>query len=145
MDRSDVTQIILEAYDSRWRGDLEAALACFHPEVRISSLGDPEVVPFAGRYNGLDGLKVYLDRLGAWAQPVGPTLQDLIVDGTRAVVRWTMPVRSGRATEPAKLQFIDVVSLDHDLIVAVDQFLDTAAAARLFQDGGEGGGTRAVA
>jgi ketosteroid isomerase-like protein len=134
MDRSDVTQIVLEAYDNRWRGDLAGTLACFHPDVRITILGDPAVVPFAGRYQGLDGLKTYLDRLDAQARPVAPTLEDLIVDGDRAVVSWTMPIRTASATDDAKLRFIDVVCLDSDLIVAVDQFHDTAAAAALFGD-----------
>ena len=98
MDRSDVTQIVLEAYDSRWRGDLDGTLACFHPDVKITSLGDPGMVPFAGRYQGLDGLKTYLDRLDAGTRPVVPTLEDLIVDGARAVVRWIMPVENGQAS-----------------------------------------------
>jgi ketosteroid isomerase-like protein len=130
MDRSDVTQIVLEAYDSRWRGDLDGTLACFHPDVEITSLGDPGMVPFAGRYQGLDGLRTYLDRLDARSLPEVPTLEDLIVDGARAVVRWAMPVESGRAA--ATLRFIDVLSLDRHLIVAVEQFHDTAATAALF-------------
>jgi ketosteroid isomerase-like protein len=135
MDRSDVTQIVLEAYDSRWRGDLDGMLACFHPEVRITSLGDPGTVPFAGRYQGLDGLRTYLDRLDARSQSVIPTLEDLIVDGTRAVVRWVLPVQTAQSKDAAALRFIDVVSLDRDLIVALDQFHDTAAAAVLFGEG----------
>jgi ketosteroid isomerase-like protein len=134
MDRAAVTQIILESYDCRWRNDRDGALACFHPNAKVASFGDTRLVPFAGLYRGLNEVQAYFDRLDTRARSA-PILQDLIVDGRRAVVRWMMPMQSGRAKTAARLQFVDIINVDQDLIVSVDQFHDTGVAAILFGDG----------
>lgn len=128
--RADVTQAILEAYDSWWRGDVASALQCFHPEALVTVAGDPAQVPFAGEYRGLDGVAAFLARFAGTAAALIPTLSDLIVDGERAVVRWTMPV--GATPVPAELQIVDVLRLQQGRILALEEVFDTSAAARLF-------------
>jgi ketosteroid isomerase-like protein len=133
MDRTATTQTILESYDCRWRNDRDGALACFHSNAKVASFGDTRVVPFAGLYRGLNEVRTYLDRLDTRAQSV-PILQDLIVDGSRGVVRWMMPMQSERAKTAALLQLVDIVTVDQGLIVSVDQFHDTGVAAILFSE-----------
>lgn len=128
--RTDVTQTILEAYDSWWHGDVASALQCFHPEALVMVAGDPAQVPFAGEYRGLDGVAAFLSRFADTAAALIPTLGDLIVDGERAVVRWTMPV--GATPVPAELQIVDVLRLQQGRILALDEVFDTSTAARLF-------------
>jgi ketosteroid isomerase-like protein len=86
-------------------------------------------VPFAGEYHGEHGTAAFLARLDGISPPLTPTLGDLMVDGNSAMVRWTMPIRSG--STQAELQFIDLIRLRQGRIVALDQVFDTGAAARL--------------
>lgn len=128
--RADVTQTILEAYDSWWHGDTVGALECFHPEALVTVAGNPATVPFAGEYRGRDGVAAFLGQLAESAPPLTPTLDDLMVDGDRAVVRWTLPVVAN--STPAELRVIDVIRLRQGRIVALDEVFDTYAAAQLF-------------
>jgi ketosteroid isomerase-like protein len=128
--RSDVTQTILEAYDSWWRGDLAGALLCFHPEAQVTVAGNPASVPFAGEYRGRDEVAVFFTRFPRIAPALMPTLNDLMVDGDRAVVRWTLPVVAG--STKAQLQILDVLRFRQGRIVALEQVFDTWAAAQVF-------------
>ncbi|BAS00384.1 hypothetical protein BV133_2790 [Blastochloris viridis] len=92
--------------------------------------GDPETVPLAGDYRGAAGVMAFLARLDATARVLMPTLQDLLIDGDCAVVRWTMPVRSGSVQ--AELQCVDILRLRQHRIMALEQVFDTSAAAKLF-------------
>jgi ketosteroid isomerase-like protein len=128
--RTDVTQTILEAYDSWWRGDTASALQCFHPEAVVTVAGNPAKVPFAGEYRGHEGVAAFLARFAGGTPVPSPTLCNLLVDGDRAVVRWTMPVATAAAS--AELQVVDVVRLQQALIVTLEEVFDTGAVAQLF-------------
>ena len=132
MDRADITQIVLEAYESQWLGDFDRLLSCFDPQVRLTVAGDAAAFPFAGQYLGHEGLKDYLQRLDLPRRFAVPQLEDLLVDGGRAVVRWAAPLRATGELVLESLRFFDVVTVRDDRIVSLEQFPDTAAAAAAF-------------
>lgn len=132
MDRSDITLIVLEAYESQWRGDLENVLNCFDPQAQVTVAGDSAIIPFAGRYVGHAGLKDYLQRMDATNLFAGPQLEELLVDGGRAVVRWAAPVRVKGKRASNRLRFFDFVTIRDERIVSLDQYPDTAAATAAF-------------
>lgn len=130
-DRADVTQTVLDLYESFGAGDIDATLARFHPDVVMRISGDPAVVPFAGIYRGRDGVRRFIGLLSAELRWEDFRLDDLMIDGSKAVVRWHAPMTIRRTGKRFVFHLVDHIQVREGTIVALDEWFDTAAAAEV--------------
>lgn len=131
MDRADVVQLVLEAFESVVRVDIETLVACAHPQVRVRLLGDPALLPFAGEYAGHDGLRTAAHRFFECFEPIDFKLGDMVVEGNQVVFHWRRTVRARATGRVGALRWVHLMTIEDDQVRQVDGYFDTALAATL--------------
>jgi ketosteroid isomerase-like protein len=86
-------EIVRHSYEAGWKGDLEAALASYHPEVEV--IDDPRV-PGAKRMRGHAELKRYWESLSRYWESVRLEPERLVDLGDDVLVLGRMTARTRR-------------------------------------------------
>jgi uncharacterized protein len=115
------------AYAAFNRGDIEAALKPFDPQIEWS---EPLEFPGGGRYHGLAGVKQYLTQSRAGFEEGGSEPEQFIPAGNRIVVFVHARVRSRGSKEWHDLRLADVYTIRNGKAVEMRAFSDRQEALR---------------
>ena len=129
----DPVDVVRTLYQLFSNGRLDETFALMAPDVTLSEPGDPALLPWAGRFEGHDGLRRFYEGLGTGLSEIAidpgslsvraVTDEDVLVTGTeRGVSR-----RTSKAYE-TESAWIWTVQDGH--ITRLRAFHDTAAMAR---------------
>lgn len=134
MSEQDNIQVVQKLYQAMAAGDVPAMMALAADDGVLVSPGPPDLVPWAGEYQGPDGLLQYVTALGQGMEMSGMEVDKIIAQGDMVVAlgRHTAKVRAtGRSYD---LEWANVCTLREGKIAVMRLYHDTylvAEAARL--------------
>jgi ketosteroid isomerase-like protein len=123
--RAEIEQVLDRAYAARQRQDLNATVACFHPDGCFSS-------------NGAEGQAIGHEQCGSALAGLFETFTLLefhphcrVIDPPRAVVHWRGKFRANNTGQVADTDILDLLEIRDGRIASLTSFFDTALAVRL--------------
>jgi hypothetical protein len=108
-------------------GRAKSVLAALHPAVHWTSIGDA-TLPWAGTYQGPEGVMQYLERLGGAIELRRFEVERIIAQGDWATVLCHATGRYRRTGAVQDHQLVHVLRLEDGQIIEFREFLDTAMA-----------------
>jgi hypothetical protein len=122
----EIESILLKAYDLRKSSDIEAVLSALAPNAVYHLSGSEKASPIARRASGQAELRAMLKQIIDSFDLVEYTIKDMIIDGTRAAVRWTGKFRFRPTQKVLESDIAHFWTLEDGKITALVEFCDTA-------------------
>lgn len=122
LDKVAFLEAVLEA---RYTGELELMLSGFTRCARLRFVGNPACAPFAGDWQGHDGIRAGLERLALAFDCNDFAIDDCLIDGERAAVRYTLLLRDRRCGSELELEVMAHVVFREGLVASLTEFADT--------------------
>jgi ketosteroid isomerase-like protein len=120
------SKIVMETYAAVGRGDLPALLDLLAEEV-VWSLQGPAEVPFAGIYDGREGVATFFQRVGETLAVEQFEPRTVIAQGDTVVVLGSERSRAHASGRPLVMEWAHVYTISDGRITAFRAFEDTAA------------------
>ena len=130
MDRAEIEAMLHRLYAMREANDLEGALESFAPQAIWRTVGDPGSCSVAGSHRGA-ALRPAMQALFGAFRAIAFRPTALLIDGDRAVATVRAELVFTPTGERINTEIAHVWSFADGKVTAVDEFLDTALAARL--------------
>ncbi len=132
-DKAARETVIRDIYDARMRGDIDGILrhTADNVEFSIAGCGASSAIPCS--VVGTDALRGVLGQLVSAFEFSNGRVLDLMIEGDRAIVRWSVQVRSPASGEEAQTELVDLIQFADDRVSSYRQYADTALAARLLR------------
>jgi ketosteroid isomerase-like protein len=134
-DRSEIERVLKDAYAARKRGDIDAILRVFSPDVHFQLAGSTAASPIPLQIAGAAQFRSVLEGLIRTFEWVDQRILCMLIDGQRAAVHWRGKIRSTATGETVDTELVDIVELKDGRIVSFVEFCDTALATRLMTSG----------
>ena len=131
LDRELIEQHLRTYISARARADLDALLKCLSPAISITIVGDPDFHPYAGRYDGFDGVRNLMRRIDVEFIYLESEILDIVIDQDRAVARRVKLLRQNGTGEIRRLDMCCWARFDQGLICEIFEYTDTALTAAL--------------
>ena len=131
MTRDQMMAVILHAYAARLRGDVKAIVEAFTPDATFALNAAPPQDCLAVETKGCDGLHAALRALVDAFEFQKLDIVDTIIEGSKAVVRIHLTVRSSATGRIAVTEALDLLAFRDGKIASYTQFLDTATVDRM--------------
>ncbi len=128
MTRDQMMAVIQQAYTARARGDVKAIIEAFTPDATFALNAAPPQACLAVDTRGCDGLHAALRALVDAFEFQKLDIVDTIIEGSKAVVRIHLTVRSRATGRTAVTEALDLLEFRDGKIASYTQFLDTATA-----------------
>jgi ketosteroid isomerase-like protein len=119
--------VVQRAYDALLANDAGGILARFAEDCRIRSAGNPDLLPFAGRFEGHAGLVVFLCRQVTAFERLAFRPEEFHAFGDRVLATGRERVRIRANGREAELGWAHVFALRDGLITEFRGWSDTAA------------------
>lgn len=114
-------------------GDMETAMDCIHPDCEWIYRGD-DSIPFAGEYNGREGVMDYLMKFGG-AMEILSFEPELTVDNDLVILRAKEHNRHRASGKEIHLEVTQIYKVKDGKIIHFQEFVDSSAIAGLFNQG----------
>lgn len=122
------TKVVMETYAAVGRGDVPALLDLLDEQV-VWSLQGPADFPFAGTYNGRDGVATFLQRVGETLTFEQFEPRTVIAQADTVVVVGYERSRAHATGRLLEMEWAHVYTLSNGRITSFRAFEDTAALA----------------
>jgi len=110
---------------------LERAITLFAPHAVVTLGCDLRAMPFYGRHQGLPAIRKVLRDIHIEYEVVRQDIQDVLLDGDRAVVRRLCRLRHRGTGKVCNVTFCDWLQFEDGFIVSLDSVCDALALAEL--------------
>jgi ketosteroid isomerase-like protein len=129
--REEIEKLVREAYRRRVAEDVAGTCDLFTQDAKFRFASEPRsaVAPFAA--TDQPKLREQLTQIVKAFDLKDFKLQDVIVDGDRAVAHWRATVRFTPTGREADTEVVDVFEIRDGKIAAFTEFCDTALVERL--------------
>lgn len=117
------------AYEALSINDIDLFLTAFAPNARWNLLGHGTGMPFAGVHVGKESIRQMIQLIFADFKMRDFFIEDIIVNGNAAAVRWSVLSTSLSTGHQVQLEVFDHIILQDGKIASVTQFFDSAAVA----------------
>jgi ketosteroid isomerase-like protein len=132
--RAEIEKILTSLYTARARGDVDRTVADLAEDAQFGiyapGIGGPGLgAPLQGKpaiKQAVQGL------VAAWRFDNWESL-DMVIDGEKAVVRWSADVTNTQSGKQARLQCVDLIRFTNGKIVDYHQSTDTAMMMKMMQ------------
>ena len=112
--------------------DVQAALACLHPEVQLL---EPESLPYGGAYTGVEGFMTVFTKLTETAS-ISLLKFEVFDGGTVAIGRIQLLLRSHATGAELESPFVELYTVQDGLITQIDVYpKDTKRVAAFLTTG----------
>jgi uncharacterized protein len=126
-DQEQAIHILREAYAAFNRGDINASVAQFDPQIEWT---EPAEFPGGGTYHGMDEAAAYLTQSrAAWAEVISEP-ERFIAAGDRIVVFVHARVRPKNGDQWQEVRLADVYTFRNGKAISMRAFADRDAALR---------------
>jgi ketosteroid isomerase-like protein len=125
--------LIRASYDAFRRGDLDAALALFHPEIAWTHPDGMSDYGLGGTKHGHAELRAFMKHARTLFQEIRPMPREFLESGNRVVVLGTHSMRSARTGRACTVDFVHSWVLEDGKATHFTDFHDTAPVRRLFE------------
>lgn len=119
-------------YDGFARGDMNMVMAPMAADVEWVHPGVPETIPFAGTFQGHDGVRKFFDTVAAELQPIFQNILFCLSDGDQVAVGGAEAYHVKRTGRRYDTRWIHLYTFRDGKIVRFEEFADTAAIAAAF-------------
>ena len=132
MSSNNVEFIQNNIYANFETGNIPGVMAVFDPAIRFTHHGPREQIPFAGEWQGLDGVGQFFETFGGAVEPVFVNVKGIVASGDQVVV---LINESYKVRSTGKEYVTDVVhiwTVNNGKVVQFDELYDSAAIADAF-------------
>lgn len=128
MDGSEFEAFLKSFYAARIDGDVEAIGAMFADDAWFRIVGSPEFSMLATSVQGREGIMGLFRTISDSFGLDDFSMEDLLIDGNRAAVRWSARVQNITSGESFSTELADFIEIGDGKIISLSEFLDTALA-----------------
>jgi ketosteroid isomerase-like protein len=126
------TDIIKASYAAFGRGDIDAAMEIFAPDIEWRH-------PDGMADYGLGGVEAFMGRSRTVFSELRPTFEEFVEDGDRVVVFGTHHMRGAKSGVSGTVRFVHAWRLADGRATHFEDFHDTADVRRIVEGDGAGG------
>lgn len=131
MTRSEIERFIHQIYEARLTNDVEKVGSLFAPNSWFRIAGSLEINPVARASHTLSEVRDQLATLIHLWKWKSFALKDLIVEGDRAAVHYSLTATFNPTRETIDTEVVDLITVSDRKILTFLQFLDTATLVRI--------------
>ena len=131
MTRSEIERLIHETYEARLANDVEKCASLFAPNSWFRIAGSLEINPVAHASHTVSDVRRQLETLIQLWKWQSLSFRDLIVEGDRVAVHYSLTAVFSPTRETIDTEVVDLITFSNRKILTFLQFLDTAALARI--------------
>jgi ketosteroid isomerase-like protein len=133
MAEQENVKTVQEAYAAFSRGDIPAVLDLLSEDVNWTMPGPADIIPFAGRFEGREGVGRFFSALDG-AEAVERFEQDeFIAQGDKVVVLGHYAGRIRANGQPNNIEFVHVFTVRDGKITSYRQYYDTASSVAAYR------------
>jgi ketosteroid isomerase-like protein len=125
--------LIRASYDAFRRGDLDAALALFHPEIAWTHPDGMSDYGLGGTKRGHAEVRAFMKHARTLFQEIRPMPREFLESGNRVVVLGTHSMRSARTGRSCTVDFVHSWVLESGKAIHFTDLHDTTPVRRLFE------------
>jgi ketosteroid isomerase-like protein len=123
----DQVSLMRGLYDAYLAGDLEGALAGFHPDIQLKTIGRRDDHPAFGERRGHQGFRDFVQALGASHRMDSFVIDDICGAGDKVFVTGRYAMTFLGSGKSAASDFVHVWTVRDGQAVDYKEFLDTAS------------------
>jgi ketosteroid isomerase-like protein len=128
MNRDEIKAFVLQIYDARVEGDMDALAAVFADDAKFQIAGSPEHSMLATAVEGHEGVMGLMQTIVDSLDLENFTILDLIVEDNKVAVRWRATVHLVTSGDTYPTELADFIEIRDNKVVSYTEFLDTALA-----------------
>ncbi|HML92536.1 nuclear transport factor 2 family protein [Methyloceanibacter sp.] len=128
MDRSAFEGVLKSFYAARVAGEPDELGEMFAENAKFQIAGSPEYSMLATKVQGRDGIVSLFRTIADSFGLEDFAVQDMLIDGNKAAVRWTARVQNITAGDSFATELADFIEIENGKIISLNEFLDTALA-----------------
>jgi uncharacterized protein len=125
MVEQDNVQTIQDAYAAFGRGDIPALLNLLSDNVDWYLPGNEQIVPYAGKYQGREGVGSFFSRLGAAEETTRFEPLEFIAQGDRVVATGIYGAHVRTTGNDYGFEFVHIFTVNDGRITDFRQYADT--------------------
>jgi len=125
--------LIRASYEAFRRGDLDAALALFHPEISWTHPDGMSDHGLGGTKKGHAEVRAFMKHARTLFQEIRPMPREFLESGNRVVVFGTHSMRSARTGRACTVEFVHSWVLENGKAIHFTDFHDTTPVRRIFE------------
>jgi uncharacterized protein len=126
MAEQDNVQIIKEAYAAFGRGDIPSLLNMLSEDVDWHIPGNEQIVPYAGKYQGREGVGNFFSNLGGAEETTRFEPQEFIAQGDKVVATGNYGAHVRTTGNDYGFEFVHIFTVSDGRITNFRQYADTA-------------------
>ena len=131
MTRSELERFIHDTYEARLSNDVEKCASLFAPNSWFRIAGSLEINPVAHANHSIAEVRQQLATLIQLWKWESFDLKDLLIDGDRVAVHYSLTAVFNPTKETIDTEVVDLITVSDRKILTFLQFLDTAAVAQI--------------
>ncbi len=120
-------EVVGQIYESFGRGELDGAIAVMAPDVIWSHPGSKDEIPFAGDFEGTDGVREFFSIAFAKLDVLSQDVLSMVSEGDRVVVFGREHMRVKATGKEYKSDWVHAYTLKDGQVVRFDEYIDTGA------------------
>jgi ketosteroid isomerase-like protein len=130
-DRTEIEQLVRNAYAARVRGDIDEIMRLCDPNVHFELAGEKTASPVPMRVLGASDFRPQLAELIRVFKFHSYDIITMAIDGSKVAVRGRAEITSAITGETVVTELADFIEVKDGRIASFVQFCDTALAAKL--------------
>jgi ketosteroid isomerase-like protein len=131
VDRDLLERRATDLFDHMAAHDLDKALKLFAPQASVTLGQDLRAMPFYGRHQGLSAIRKVLRDVHIEYEVLRQDIQDVMLDGDRAVLRRLCRLRHRGTGKVCNITFCDWLRFEEGMIISLESVGDSMALAEL--------------
>jgi len=132
MNKMDNLQIVKGIYKGFETGDMEAILKNMSENIVWLHPGNPEQIPFAGKFEGEAGVQRFFDTAFAQIDVLEQKIYSFEGSGDKVLVVGFEHMRVKNTGKEYQSNWIHMYTLAHGKVITFEEFIDTAALVSAF-------------
>jgi len=128
MENSAFEAFLKSFYATRVEGEVDELGEMFADDAKFQIAGSPEYSMLATKVQGRDGIVSLFRTISDSFGLEDFALQDMLIDGNKAAVRWTARVQNITSGDSFATELADFIEIENGKIISLNEFLDTALA-----------------
>lgn len=130
---TDNLQIVEAIYKGFAAGDMEAILENMSEDMVWMHPGNPEQIPFAGKFEGKAGVQQFFETAFARIDVLEQKIFSIEASGDKVFVMGFEHMRVKDTGKDYQSNWIHMYTLDDGQVIAFEEFIDTAALVSAFR------------
>lgn len=136
MSEKDNVQVVKNAYTAFQKKDMDALFKLFADDIRWTTPGPQDVLPFAGERRGHDGVRQFFKQLEDSEEMTKFEPKEYIAQGDRVVALGHYEARIKSNNRTNAIDWAHVFNVRNGKIHSFLEFFDTARSVEAYREGG---------